>query len=101
MTIHLDNKAVVAGFRAAMYDWTPEGVQQALGTAFAPDAAVHLAHPFETLDGAGGWYGDALGPLHHAWPDIERRDTLVVAGRTAGPVEGQDVARGCAASDSG
>lgn len=79
---HAQNKALVASLRSAMYDWTADGVQAALAQTFAPDADVHLAHPFEDLDGGAGWYRDALGPLAAAWPDIERRDTIVVAGTT-------------------
>ncbi len=63
-----------------MYDWTTEGVQHALREVFAADAEVHLAFPFEDLDGAEGWWGEALRPLHDAFPDIERRDTIVMGG---------------------
>lgn len=84
---HAANRALVDGLRAAMYDWTPDGVQTALGDAFTADAVVQLAHPFETLDGPTGFYGEALAPLAAAWPDIERRDTISVSGTTA---EGHD-----------
>lgn len=87
MLVHERNKATVERFRAAMYDWTPDGVQQALTATFADDAVVHLAFPFETLDGPAGWYGDALAPLAQSWPDLERRDTIITAGATA---EGAD-----------
>lgn len=79
---HQRNKDVIAGLRAAMYDWTNDGVRAALRDAFAPDAPVHLAHPFEDLDGPDGLFGVALEPLAAAWPDIERRDSIVVAGTT-------------------
>ena len=82
MDVHAQNKATVAAFRAAMYDWTPEGVLASLADSFAADAVVHLAFPFEDLEGAAGWYGDALAPLAQAWPDIERRDTIIAAGTT-------------------
>ena len=81
-SVHAQNKALVAMFRSAMYDWTAEGVQASLDAAFATDAKVQLAFPFEDLDGAAGWYGDALAPLAAAWPDIERRDTIIAAGPT-------------------
>ncbi len=81
------NKSLLAPLRAAMYDWTADGVQRALGDVFARDAEVHLAFPFEDLDGPAGWYGEALAPLAAAWPDVERRDWIVMAGRTP---EGED-----------
>jgi len=80
--VHAQNKALVATFRAAMYDWTSDGVQDALASVFVSDAKVQVAFPFEDLEGPTGWYGEALAPLANAWPDIERRDTIVAAGRT-------------------
>ncbi|MEM7095405.1 MAG: ester cyclase [Actinomycetota bacterium] len=82
--IHQQNKAIVAPLRAAMYDWTTTGVRTALSEAFADDAVAQLAHPFEDVGGAAGWFDNALGPLADAWPDIERRDTIVVSGTTPG-----------------
>lgn len=79
---HAANKALIATVRAAMYDWTDDGVQDALGAAFAADAQVRLAFPFEDLDGASGLWSEALAPLAAAWPNIERRDSLVMAGTT-------------------
>ena len=78
-----ENTALVARLRAAMYDWTADGVQAVLADVFAADAKVHLAFPFEDLDGPVGLYRDALAPLAAAWPDLERRDTIVVDGPTA------------------
>jgi predicted ester cyclase len=63
-----------------MYDWTADGVQSTLAEAFAPDAEVHLAFPFEDLDGAGGWWADALSKVEAAMPDVERRDTIIMGG---------------------
>jgi predicted ester cyclase len=45
---------------------------------------VRLAHPFEDLDGAAGLYARAYEPLHGALPDLERRDTIVIAGESPG-----------------
>lgn len=67
-----------------MYDWTPTGVRDALDALFEPDAKVQLAFPFEDLDGPAGLYGDALAPLAEAMPDIERRDSIVIAGDDPG-----------------
>ena len=55
----------------------------ALTGGFDRDAAVHLAHPFEDLDGPAGLYEAAFAPLHAAVPDLERRDTIVIAGNGA------------------
>ncbi|MBT8456057.1 MAG: SnoaL-like domain-containing protein [Rhodobacteraceae bacterium] len=58
-----------------------------LGAAFArvlsPGAAVHLAFPFETMVGPEGLADAALVPLASAFPDLERRETIRMAGRDA------------------
>ena len=41
---------------------------------------IRLAHPFETLDGPEHFLEAALLPLREAVPDLERRDTIVIAG---------------------
>lgn len=66
--------------RAALYDFEPTAVQRVLETAFVPDAPVHLAHPFETLEGPTAFWSDALAGLYAAWPDLERRETIVIEG---------------------
>ena len=57
------------------------GAAERLAEAIA--GPVHLAHPFETLDGGAGWWDAALGPLLAAMPDLERRETIRVEGRDA------------------
>ena len=82
MNIHDENKAAFQPFRNALYDFDITALKAAAGDLFVKDAAVHLAHPFETLGGPGGLINDALLPLQTAMPDLERRDTLVMAGRS-------------------
>ena len=78
--IHSRNKAALSPMRAAQYDYEPERVRTTLRDVFRPDAIVRLATPFEHLDGAQGLYDTAYAPLHRAFPDLERRDTIVMAG---------------------
>ncbi len=81
--IHTRNKALIQPLRQAMYDYEPDHVRAALSEAFHRDAPVHLAHPFEDLDGPEGLYGAAFQPLQAAIPDLERRDLIVMAGTSA------------------
>jgi predicted ester cyclase len=78
--IHDDNKELVRALRRALYDYEPGSVRAALSRAFRKDAKVHLAYPFEDLDGAEDLYEAAFLPLATAMPDLERRDTIVMAG---------------------
>lgn len=80
MTTHDDNKAALAPFREALYHWTDADVRSVLGDAFTPEAQVHLAFPFEDLDGPEGLWDQALSKLALAIPDVERRDFIVMAG---------------------
>lgn len=77
--IHVLNKNLIQPLRQALYNYDPDHVQQALAEVFHPEVAIHLAFPFEDLD-RNGFYGEALAPLHRAIPDLERRDTIVIAG---------------------
>jgi predicted ester cyclase len=78
--IHNRNKALLAPLRQALYNFSGPQVQAALMAVFHPQAAVFLATPFEQLDGAAGLFSHALAPLYLALPDLERRDTIVMAG---------------------
>ena len=66
--------------RAAMYDWDASGIRSAFAAAAAPNAVFQLASPFETLGNAADFARGALDVLERAWPDVERRDYIVMAG---------------------
>ena len=78
--VHAFNKAALAPLRVALYDYQSDALQAALKQLFQPDAVVHLATPLEDLDGPQGLYHQAYAPLQQALPDLERRDTIVMAG---------------------
>ena len=81
MATHDENKVALAPFREALYHWTDGGVRSALGETFASDAQIHLAFPFEDLEGAEGLWDQALSALAVAMPDVERRDCILMAGQ--------------------
>jgi predicted ester cyclase len=83
--IHARNKAALAPLRGALYNYEPQAVRAALTAVFRADAVVHLATPFEDMDGPQALYRDAFEPLYRAIPDLERRDTIVIAGPSAVP----------------
>ena len=80
--IHTLNKAQLLPLRQALYDYQHELVWATLKSVFHQDAVVHLAYPFEDLRGAEGLFTQAYQPLQQALPDLERRDTIVMAGTT-------------------
>lgn len=62
------------------------GAKAILQDVVAPDAHIHLCHPFGSVTGNAMW--DTLyAPLLSSMPDLERRDMIVLSGTTP---EGQD-----------
>ncbi len=80
--VHTQNKALLEPLRQALYDYELASVRSALNACFDRDASVRLAYPFEDLDGPDGLFDCAYAPLAAALPDLERRDTIVMAGPT-------------------
>ncbi|VCU61533.1 FIG01073484: hypothetical protein [Tritonibacter mobilis] len=80
MDVHTQNKALIAPLRAAMYDFDAAGVRAALGSVCAPDVLFRFCHPFGDLTGVDAFYDAVYAGLFNAWPDLERRDTIVIAG---------------------
>ena len=74
------NKARIAPLRAAMYDFDESGVRAALEAVCATDAVFRLCHPFDVTEGTERFYDTAYRDLLAAWPDLERRDYIVMAG---------------------
>ena len=71
---------LIMPMRQAMYDFDPSSVRKALTHIMTTDAAVHLSHPFGDCIGGDGLYDAAYAPLYEAVPDLERRDTIILAG---------------------
>lgn len=80
--VHSENKALVQPLRRALYDFEPDTVRAALVRAFHRDAQIVLAFPFENVGGPIDLLNTVLLPLNEALPDLERRDTIVMAGES-------------------
>jgi predicted ester cyclase len=87
MTGHADNRDLLKGFLAAQYDWDETGLRAVLDVISAPDAVFRLAHPFGDMNGPSAFHDDALAVLKTAWPDVERRDWIVMAGEDENGIE--------------
>lgn len=82
MDRHTRHKALVAPLRAAMYDFEEASVRAALRALLAPDALARWCFPFGDSTGSDELYNRVFAPLRKAIPDLERRDTIVMAGPT-------------------
>ncbi len=65
-----------------MYDFDLDGVRASLHTACSDDVVFRLCFPFETIAGVDAYVDRVYAPLLQAWPDLERRDWIVMAGPT-------------------
>ena len=55
--IHQQNKQFIKKFRDALYDCDAAQLKAQLRTVFAPHCEIHLAFPFEDLEGPDGLFG--------------------------------------------
>lgn len=76
------HKALIAPLRTAMRDFDEGKVRAALDGLCAGDAVFRHCHPFGDLTGPQAFYDAACAPLLAVWPDLERRDWIVMAGQT-------------------
>ena len=79
---HLNNKQRIFELSQTQYNFVPERVQATLNCLFAADAKVQLCYPFETMHGANALFERAILPLSQSISDLERRDTIIIAGET-------------------
>lgn len=82
MDRHTHHKDLIAPLRAAMYNFDLDGVRAALHTVCAPDVLFRLAFPFEDTVGVDAYVDKVYAPLLAAWPDLERRDWIMMGGPT-------------------
>lgn len=74
----------VARRLAAVVEAGASGLEQALGDLAAPDCAWRAAHPMNESAGNQAAAAQIWAPLLHAFPDLERRNDIFVAGRYKG-----------------
>jgi predicted ester cyclase len=82
MDLPTRHKALLAPFRAALYDYSETAVRDAMDTVFAPDILARFAYPLNDTTGPGELFENVFGRLASAFPDLERRDHIVMAGPT-------------------
>ena len=86
MNVTRSNTKAIQPLLAALRDFDEATVRAALQQLMAPDAIVHMCQPFGDL-AAEALYDTCFAPLYESMPDLERRDTILVSGKTP---EGND-----------
>jgi predicted ester cyclase len=82
MDIHRHNKLLIAEFAASLYDCDEARLRDQLQKTFAPNCQIHLAFPFEDLDGPDNLIETGYLPFLNAIPDFERREFIRMAGNS-------------------
>ena len=80
MNTHSEHKHRLAALRCAMYNFSETEVRVELNSISTNDTEFRLGFPFEIMKGPDQFYEKAYKPLLAAWPDLERRDHIVIAG---------------------
>jgi predicted ester cyclase len=75
-------KAAFASLRAALDGADSAAARRTWAALLAPGAEVRLCHPFGTLHGADAAWDTAFALLFLSFPDLERRDEIIIAGTT-------------------
>ena len=66
--------------RSVMRNWDAPAIKRELDTLCSPNAVFRMCAPFGTINGPVAFYDQVLAPLNAAWPDVERRDWIVMTG---------------------
>ena len=65
-----------------MYNFDEELVRLELEKLINPDAQIRMPFPFKDLIGPQAFFQTCYTPLFDAFPDLERRDWIVIGGET-------------------
>ncbi len=74
------NRRFVRDTLARLAEATPATLDAALAAAYHPDAAWRGSHPMDEMAGTEAIAARVWRPLLHAFPDLERRDEILLAG---------------------
>jgi hypothetical protein len=91
-TLVRDKRAVWSAMNA-IAESTPQAVADRLAAIYHPDARWRGSHPWNDLQGVAQIASTVWAPLLHGFPDLERRDDIVIGGS----YEGRDYV-GCVGS---
>ena len=86
MNIAHQNRVTIQSLLAALRDFDAGTVRSEIARLLSSNAIIHMCHPFGDLV-SDTFYDRCFAPLVAAMPDVERRDTILVSGKTP---EGHD-----------
>jgi predicted ester cyclase len=81
---HVANKRFVRDALSALAEATPATLEKRLAAAYHPDAEWRGSHPLNEMRGVEAIAATVWRPLIASFPDLERRDTIVMGGHSDG-----------------
>ncbi len=81
---NLANKRAVWTAMQAIAESTPSALGSKLAAIYHPDAAWRGSHPWNEVQGLEAMERVVWGPLLQSFPDLERRDSIVMGGQYEG-----------------
>jgi len=81
---HLANKRFVRRALGALAEASPATLPARLRDAYHPDAEWRGSHPMNEVRGVDAMAEVVWGPLLRSFPDLERRDTILIGGHWNG-----------------
>jgi predicted ester cyclase len=78
--VHLANKRFVHHAMVEIAEAGPNGIAGALARAYHTDAVWRGSHPMNEMTGIAAIEAQVWRGLHHAFPDLERRAAILMAG---------------------
>ena len=75
-------KRLIKPLREAMYNFTEQEVRKELNLLISQDAIIQLCYPLNNVKGPEDFYNKSYSKLFSAFPDLERRDYIVISGKT-------------------
>jgi predicted ester cyclase len=81
-SIHLANKRFVRSALGALAEARPANLMKRLAAAYHPDAQWRGSHPMNEVRGIEAIAETVWRPLLKAFPDLERRDLIVLGGHS-------------------
>lgn len=82
--LHIQNKRFVRDALYALADSSPGTLERRLEAAYHPDAEWRGSHPLNELRGVQAIADVVWRPLIRSFPDLERRDTIIIGGHYNG-----------------
>jgi len=76
------NIDVIRAVSAALYDYSHSELKALLEQYCSPNLDVRFCEPFGAVNDLGALMSKVIAPLARAWPDLERRNTILMSGQT-------------------